>query len=474
MMLPLIPAFLLAQNIVIPVPPPELPQPSQPSQDIIQTPREILVPQTVRPLPGQVDSIPVFNSNSPELLFQGGILLSTFPPGGKINPAAHLNYAFQGRFDIFTHHVARAITPENPRSLYLGVLLYNPSDRPVTINILEAANHRTQPEAPFNVLPPMVDDPVGNVFSGPGSRLTGDILRDRRQATFPAQLVIQPRESRMLINMPISLRSDLQSNGQSAYIRLNSDGKVYIASLALPADADIDGNEREPTINEWENLILNGNLATPRDMAPTPLDQPGKKIYGRVAGVAQGSQWTARMSDPGELNLNIPAKGQAYSYGISTLNGGTLGTNQVQSAPMIVRYPDTAYKSHGNYGLQYHLTFPLFNPTTEPQTITLALQTPIKEDQPKGGLRFLVPPPKQVFFRGTVQVGFENEIGLWRNRFVHLVQQRGDQGSVLLTLTIPAGFRRLVQVDLIYPPDSTPPQVITITTLNQNAARSPF
>ena len=135
---------------------------------------------------------------------------------------------------------------------------------------------------------------------------------------------------------------------------------------------------------------------------------------------------------------------------------------------------NTAYKSHGNYGLQYHLTFPLFNPTQEPQTITLALQTPIKEDQPKGGLRFLVPPPKQVFFRGTVQVGYENEIGLWRNKFFHLVQQRGDQGSALLTLTIPPGFRRLVQVDLVYPPDSTPPQVITIKTLNQNGARSPF
>lgn len=389
MMFPLIPAFLLAQNILIPVPPPELPQQPSPPE-IVQPPQEILVPQSVRPLPGQLDAVPVFNSNSPELLFQGGILLSTFPSEGKINPAAHLNYGFLGRFDIFTHHVARAITPEAPRSLYLGVLIYNPGERTVTINIAEAANYRTQPEAPFHVLPPIVEDPDGLVFAGPGSRMTNDILRDRRQRNFPAQIIIPPRRSKMLINMPISLRSDLQSNGQSAYLRLNSDGKVYVASLALPADLDEEGNEKEPTVTEWENLILNGNLASPRDIPPTPLGNPGKKIYGRVAGVAQGSQWTARMTEPGDFTLKIPAQGQAFSYGISTLNGGTLGTNQVQSAPMLVRYPDTAYKSHGNYGLQYHLTFPLVNPTSEPQTITLALQTPLKEEQPKGDRKSVV------------------------------------------------------------------------------------
>jgi len=40
-------------------------------------------PQSVRPLPGGLDRVPTFNSNSPELVRTGGILLSTFPPSGK-------------------------------------------------------------------------------------------------------------------------------------------------------------------------------------------------------------------------------------------------------------------------------------------------------------------------------------------------------------------------------------------------------
>ena len=70
----------------------------------------ITVPQTVRPLPGGLDTVPVFNSNSPEIIESDGILLSTFPSRGKSAPSAHLNYPLSGRFDIFSHHVARGQT----------------------------------------------------------------------------------------------------------------------------------------------------------------------------------------------------------------------------------------------------------------------------------------------------------------------------------------------------------------------------
>lgn len=42
-------------------------------------PQKVVQPQVVRPLPGSLDKIPVFNSNSPELVQTEGILLSTFP-----------------------------------------------------------------------------------------------------------------------------------------------------------------------------------------------------------------------------------------------------------------------------------------------------------------------------------------------------------------------------------------------------------
>ncbi|MEG4440612.1 DUF3370 family protein [Microcoleus sp. AT9_B5] len=52
----------------------------------------------MRELPGKLDSIPLFHSNSPKWVKKEGILLSTFPPDGKKVPAANLNFAFQGHF----------------------------------------------------------------------------------------------------------------------------------------------------------------------------------------------------------------------------------------------------------------------------------------------------------------------------------------------------------------------------------------
>lgn len=143
------------------------------------------------------------------------------------------------------------------------------------------------------------------------------------------------------------------------------------------------------------------------------------------------------------------------------MNRKTLGTNQIQSAPLLVRYPDTAYRAHGNYGVQYSLSLPLQNPTNETQTVTLAIQTPTKE------LRFLDPPAEQIFFRGTVKVQYTDKQGQSQTRYWHLVQQRGQQGKPIVRLKMPPGSRRLVSLDFLYPPDATPPQVLTVRTLDE-------
>jgi hypothetical protein len=229
-----------------------------------------------------------------------------------------------------------------------------------------------------------------------------------------------------------------------------------------------DGSERSPTLAQWQQLLDTADLARPRDKTPTPPEETGGKVvYGRVAGVAQGSQWQAQLVDrPGIPYLSIPQLGQAFSYGLSMLNQGTLGTGQVQSAPLLVRYPDTAYRAHGNYGIQYSLTLPLVNNTSQSQTVTLSIQTPLKEDKlTKGGLRFLHPADRQVFFRGTVRLRYNDDQNLPRTRYVHLVHKRGQMGEPLVTLRMKQGDRRLVIVDLLYPPDATPPQVLTIKTL---------
>lgn len=462
-MLPLFPVTLAQFNS--PLPPPPL------QEKVVQT-------QEVRPLPGKLDTVPVFNSNSPEVIQTPGILLSSFPRSGKLFPNAHLNWPLGGRFDLFAHHLARSTDPSEWRPLYLGVIVYNPGNQAVTLDILQAVSYVTNPDAPFIDLPPQVDNAAGTFYSGPGSRLATDILRGVHQSNFPSQLVIPPRQSRMLLNLPIAL-----GNARSTLMRLRSNRPVYMASLALPAqlaaelvyDPDDEfallwfpvPSYRPPNLEEWQNLLVSGNLAGPRDRTPTPLGQTEANIiYSRVAGVAQGSVWRTEIVDrPGAKDLSIPKSGQAFSYPLSTFNSVTLGTGQVQSAPLLVRYSDTAYRAHGNYGVLYSLTLPLLNKTDVTQTVTLAIQTPIKQENQRNQLSFLEPPDNQVFFRGTVQVSYNDDEGVPRTVNLHLEQQRGEQGKPLVVLNMPAGDRRLVKVELIYPPDAQPPQALTIRTL---------
>jgi hypothetical protein len=50
-----------------------------------------------------------------------------------------------------------------------------------------------------------------------------------------------------------------------------------------------------------------------------------------------------------------------------------------------------------------------------------------------------------------------------------LVQRRGQIGELLATFRMKTKEWRLVQVDLIYPPDATPPQVLTVQTRLQDS-----
>jgi len=433
------------------------------------TPQEIVVPRQVRPLPGQLDDTLQFNSNSPELVGSEGILLSTFPPAGKQHPAAHLDVALAGRFDVFAHHVFRAVSPDNLTSLYLGIVLHNPGTQPVTVQVTSAASYLSQPDAPFIALPGWVENADGSVFAGPGSRAMSDVLRGRRSDAFPDRLVIPPGEYRLLLNAPIPVATlDPPLNGRSTLARLRSDGPVYAASLALFARRDANGEEQAPTLADWVNLLETGDVATPRDRPPSPPGEPGAVIYGRVAGVARGSRWAARITDePDGPHLSIPPAGMGISYPLSSLVAGRLGTGQIQTAPLIVRYDDTAYAAHGNYAVEYDLALPLHNPTDRLQRVAIALQTPIKEDTlSQNGLRFFDPLPTQTFFRGTVRVRYFDSRGLNRTRYVHLVQRRGDRSAPLAVLDLPPGGRRLARVTFLYPPDATPPQVLTLQTLS--------
>jgi hypothetical protein len=470
-------------------------------------PNEITQPQVVRPLPGELDSTPVFNSNSPELIQREGILLSTFPPENMGQEDAHLDFPFEGRFDFFAHHVARGVNYDDRRTLFIGGVIYNPGSQPVTLEVVQGVSYLSQ-EAPFRNLPALVANPEGQAYAGPGSRTVTDFLQGRHQAQWPRRVTIPPRQAYLLMNAPIPLRRlpfqadatlppgsilpaspgsrpsalvstnvqgvnrQLPSNGRSVLLYLSSSGPVYAATLSMYAPLTQDGVERAPTLQEWLLLLVNGGLAGPRDIPPTDPEefrkgnQNERFFYGRVSGVAQGSQWRAVATDEsGAEQLTIPTPGNAISYVLSTVDHNTFGTEQIQSAPMLVRYPDTAYRAHGNYGVHYEITLPLYNNTDTQQRVALKLQSPLQDETLQSGLRFLRNPFNRIFFRGTVRVRYQTETGGEQTRYVHLVQRQGEEGDPFLRVNLPPQTRQNVVVELIYPPDATPPQVLTVTTL---------
>jgi hypothetical protein len=471
--------------------------------------QEVIQLQDVRPLPGELDEVPVFNSNSPEIIRQSGILLSTFPTEGMANPNAHLTYEFKDRFDIFVHHVARSDRPEETPTLYVGVMLKNANPKKkVTVNLLQAASFLGTPDAPYISLPPQQNNDLGRLYSGPGGRVADVILRGRRQGNWPAEFEIGPGQSVMLMNLPIPLPiankatpvpgrrilprpqpggtsnkrprtvfrpATPSSNARSTLLQLQTKGKLYVASLAMLAPVASDGRELIPTQQDWEQLLQQGNLVTPRDVNPSPLTSVVPKFYyGRVAGVSQGSQWKAQLTDtPRTKKLTIPEPGQGFSYGIGTLQRGTFGTGQVQSAPMLARYPDTAYLAHGNYGVHYQLSLPLHNPSEQTRQVTVSFQTPMKQDSSSQGLRFYSPPLDEIFFRGTVRVRYESDQGTDVQQYFHLVQRQGELAKPLAMLTLKPKQSRLVTVDFVYPPDATPPQVLTVQTVPSSVTLAP-
>jgi Protein of unknown function (DUF3370) len=479
---------------------PSLPEPAPETMSptrLAQSAQTISQPTEVRPLPGTPDQVPVFHSNSPELVQANGILLSTYPPAGKVSPEAHLNYAFNGRFDVFSHHVARGQSETDTRTLYMGILVTNPGRDTVRLSFREAASYISQ-ESPWTDRGATESNLYSTSFSGPGSRLMNDILRDRRQTQWPNQVEIPPGETYLLMNAPIPLRrltvatdgtlpagsallppplrntargngSSSRINARSTYMRLSSSGPVYVANLAMYAPTTSDGGERVPSLDEWKTLLFRGRLVEPRDRPPTPPERANSVEtfrYGRVAGVTQGSQWNATLADPRHAErLSLPAPGSKIAYVLSTVDRNTFGSGQIQSARMLARYNDTAYRSHGNYGLEYNLDLPLYNSSNQPKTITLSMQTPIQNERASNVLQFLNPPEDRVFFRGTVLVLYNADDGRPRANYVHVTQNRGDQGEPLAELTLAPGERRSVKVQFLYPPDATPPQVLTLTTV---------
>jgi hypothetical protein len=230
--------------------------------------------------------------------------------------------------------------------------------------------------------------------------------------------------------------------------------KLLIDKLAVLAQQAA----TSPALASWEALLQQGALAGARETPPTIYDpaQPpsgGSFRYGRVAGVATGLYWR------GELPPDQwPAAGERLGMPISSLYLKRLGTGQNQSADLLRRYPDTALQSHGNYGVRYQLTLRGENTTSVPRRWQLRLSHPQRVDGAQ--VRFLEPPAAAVRFRGTVRLRQGDN-----DSAMHLVLQEGQRGEPFATLELAPGENKQWTLELIYPPDATPPQLLELEGL---------
>ncbi|HEY9685309.1 MAG TPA: DUF3370 domain-containing protein [Oculatellaceae cyanobacterium] len=432
-------------------------------------PPRITVHHQILPLPGALDTTPFFSCNSPEIVLESGVLLSTFPKEGVKHPDAHLNQTLSGRFDVFVHHVTNASKTGTKRTLCLGMVMGNASHEKVHVKLLQAISYATKPDAPFKELDTVLDNEKGTIYAGPGDRVMLDMLKHRKQFDWHDEFTLNSGEMKMIYSLPMPVKSlNHPLNGRTCMIRFQTDGPVHLASLSGFSKKFLFW-ENKPDIKIWKETLETQPLVHPRDKTPTEPGAKGALVYGRVAGVAKGSSWHGTITNDASNSKLSLKPDEMFSYAMNTLIGGTFGTNQVQAAPITVRYFDTAYQSHGNYGLLYDLEIPLVNETDEPLTAGISFQSPIKDWGKGDSLQFFPLPPDQIVFRGTVSFDWLDEAKKHHQQFTHLVEKRGQNVQPLIEFPLKPHSQQDVHFKYLYPADCTPPHVLTVTTIRQKA-----
>jgi hypothetical protein len=439
----------------------------------------------VSPLKGGLDKAPMFNSNCPEVVQSEGILLSTLSGRGKDIPENHLSYIFKDQeIAIFFHHLNKQPQSSERKILYLTLVAYNPDKVKVaTLTLDKRASFLSQPDAPFVQRPTIERDDDNTLFAGPGDRVTGDYLHNVARLKQEHIVHIQPCEYRPIEFLPVPVKGLTSfSNGRSYLAWGKVKGKVQLALVATFATETL----QSPDMERIKKMLVESYLAKPREYAtkhPSNNRSKGPFIYGRVAGVSRGRMWSSKT----KWSL-LAGKPLAAAFPISSLKGGTFGTKQIQAAPLFRRYDDTAYSAHGNYCLCYTIDLQVRNDDSKERTVIFKLSTPLKSDkaepikyseneenaalkttsEPKSiplskptSMPLSMPLSKPTFYRGSVRVSTGID-GLTNGDFWHLVMHKGEDPGPLGAYTIAPRETRFFQIELFYPPDATPPQVLSI------------
>ena len=412
----------------------------------------------VSPLKGGLDKAPMFNSNCPEVVETDGILLSTLSGRGREIPENHLSYTFKDQdIAIFFHHLNKQPQSAERKILYFTLVAFNPDKtQEAILTIDRRASFLSQPDAPFLQRPTIERDDDNKLFAGPGDRVTGDYVHNAARLKQDKVVQVPPGQYVPVEFLPVPVKGLTSfSNGRSYLAWGKVKGKLQLALVATFATEILEA----PDMERIKKMLDESYLAKPREYAkkhPSNNRSKGPFIYGRVAGVSRGRMWSST------IKRNLPdGKDMQVALPISSLKGGTFGTQEVQAAPLFRRYDDTAYSAHGNYCLCYTIDMQIRNDDSKERMVTLKLSTPLKSDKPDP-IKYSEKPEKATFYRGSVRVATGID-GLTRGEFWHLVMHKGEDPGPLGTYAIAPRETRSFQVELFYPPDATPPQVLSIS-----------
>jgi hypothetical protein len=422
----------------------------------------------VYPLPGGLNQTWVLHSNSPERVEQSGILVSSLPPQ-KLEDKRKLGVPLQGDFEVFLHHVART-QPLSSDRLYLAIIASNPSDEPATIKLKQSAFFRTWPEAPFIPAAGIQNNENGQIFSGPGDRLALAWLRG--ESSLAAREIKLPAHTQEVVFLEAVPTNPLwvlqQDNALSGLFRFASESPVHLSTLAW-----VSASGQPPRSQDLLNLLDSGLAAGPEEPPATQYSEEQKPPsgifrYGRVAGIGKGTQWQGRLNP---LPVEI---GERIGFPISSVYLKRLGTMQNQSAPLHKRVSDTAIESHGNYGVTYTLQAHLINPDPVPRRYAVYLHNPleVRSDPEIFGAAeaiFQISRSAAVRFRGSLHLNWQLHSDSEQSQedfWLHQVLHEGEEAAALKILELPAFSNGQLQLELVYPPDSTPPQLLEIQRLS--------
>lgn len=439
---------------------PQLPQEPDPSAFITERQAYLY------PLPGALNDKTVFYSNRPELIKTPGEILNS----GSLNHD----------FSVFAHHVVETEFFDFS-GFRLGLLVRPAQQESLTLTLHKAFMARTRPESPFIPLDPVLKQSVESpAVSGPGDAMAWARLQQHNlypasalPATLPLSLTLD--KEILLTDIDVStfpLGFIGERNTLSAWLDISTTGPVEMRWVAIKT------TKASASLLDYQQAAQ--QAAGPQELPATnydPKEAPPKGVFrfGRVAGLVQGTQWQGeQILSPEDLERLRHGTLLAWPVATTYLKSWA---KQNQSAPVIVRQKDSAVESHGNYGIDYQVSYRLKNINTEPLTLQWQWTQPntVKKTDPKrsspspGSLNTLSYTPKaQIVFRGSIQVQDsckEMAANTDSDIAYHLQTQEGHWHTPFYIQTIPPGADCQIVFRWVYPPDAIPPQLLSVAAV---------